>query len=70
MRAEPIAALYEQGKVAHANGLSELEEQMMHMTLTGYVGDGSPDRLDAAVWALTELSEPEQTVKMHLRSRR
>lgn len=70
VRAEPIAALYEQGKVAHANGLSELEEQMMHMTLTGYVGDGSPDRLDAAVWALTELSEPEQTVKMHLRSRR
>ncbi|MEL7398068.1 MAG: terminase family protein [Pseudomonadota bacterium] len=57
VRAEPIAALYEQGRVAHAPGLEKLEEQMTHMTLTGYVGDGSPDRLDAAVWALTELTE-------------
>ena len=57
VRAEPIASLYEQGRVAHAPGLEKLEEQMMHMTLTGYVGDGSPDRLDAAVWALTELTE-------------
>jgi len=67
VRAEPIAALYEQDRVAHAPGLEKLEEQMMHMTLTGYVGDGSPDRLDAAVWALTELSEPTSTVMMHLR---
>ena len=57
VRAEPIAALYEQKRVSHAPGLEKLEEQMMHMTLTGYVGEGSPDRLDAAVWALTELAE-------------
>mgnify|MGYP003451143592 CR=1 FL=1 len=55
VRAEPVAALYEQGRVAHAPGLERLEAQMLQMTLTGYVGDGSPDRLDAAVWAITEL---------------
>ena len=57
VRAEPVAALYEQGRVLHAPGLDRLETQMMHMTLTGYVGEGSPDRLDAAVWALTELMD-------------
>lgn len=56
VRAEPIAALYEQGRVTHAPGLEALEDQMMQMTLTGFVGDGSPDRVDALVWALTELA--------------
>jgi phage terminase large subunit-like protein len=56
VRAEPIAALYEQGKVTHARGLDQLENQMMHMTLTGYVGEKSPDRVDALVWALTDLA--------------
>lgn len=57
LRAEPIAALYEQGRVDHMPGLELLEDQMTHMTLSGYVGDGgSPDRLDAAVWALTDLA--------------
>ncbi len=56
VRAEPIAALYEQGRVTHAKGLEALEDQMMHMTLSGYVGEGSPDRLDAMVWALSELA--------------
>ncbi len=54
-RAEPIAALYEQGRVSHVKGLSELEDQMTLMTMAGYAGDGSPDRVDALVWALTEL---------------
>ena len=54
-RAEPVAALYEQGRVRHLPGLGALEEQMCRMTLTGYEGTGSPDRLDALVWALTEL---------------
>ena len=59
-RAEPIAALYEQGRVKHAVSMLPLEDQMLAMTGSGYAGDGSPDRLDAAVWALTELmSEPE-----------
>lgn len=56
VRAEPIAALYEQGKVTHARGMDALEDQMMQMTLTGFVGEGSPDRVDALVWALTELA--------------
>ncbi len=53
LRAEPISALYEQGKVFHTKVFSELEEQMC-----SYTGDNkkSPDRLDALVWALTELS--------------
>ena len=55
VRAEPIAALYEQGKVSHVGVFSDLEDQMCNFTPSGYVGDGSPDRGDALVWALTEL---------------
>jgi phage terminase large subunit-like protein len=55
LRAEPVAALYEQGRVAHVRGLGALEDQMCKMTATGWQGSGSPDRLDALVWALTEL---------------
>lgn len=55
VRAEPVAALYEQGRVQHMPGLQDLESQMMHMTTTGYLGEGSPDRLDAAVWALSDV---------------
>jgi phage terminase large subunit-like protein len=54
-RAEPIAALYEQNKVRHAGNFSELEDQLCAMTRDGYSGEGSPDRADALVWALTEL---------------
>ncbi|WP_309664221.1 terminase large subunit domain-containing protein [Tabrizicola sp.] len=55
LRAEPVAALYEQGRVAHVRGLQALEAQLCQMTVTGWQGSGSPDRLDALVWALTEL---------------
>ena len=54
-RAEPVAALYEQGRVAHLRGLGPLEDQMVLMTAHGFVGRGSPDRVDALVWALTDL---------------
>ena len=54
-RAEPVAALYEQGRVAHTRGLGTLEDQMCQMTVQGYLGKGSPDRVDALVWALHEL---------------
>ena len=55
-RAEPVAALYEQGKVSHvADDLSMLEDQLCQMTGNGFCGEGSPDRADALVWALTEL---------------
>ncbi|MHA3980357.1 DNA-packaging protein [Halovulum sp. GXIMD14794] len=55
VRAEPVAALYEQGRVHHVGGFPELEDQMTQMTRTGYKGQGSPDRLDALVWAVWEL---------------
>lgn len=55
IRAEPIAALYEQGKVFHAPGLSELEDQQATWNPDAQ-GKKSPDRVDALVWALTELS--------------
>lgn len=55
LRAEPVAALYEQGRVAHVRGLGALEEQMGRMTAAGWQGSASPDRLDALVWALTDL---------------
>jgi phage terminase large subunit-like protein len=54
-RAEPVAALYEQGKVKHVGGFSDLEDQMCSMTPDGFLGEGSPDRADALVWAITEL---------------
>jgi phage terminase large subunit-like protein len=53
-RAEPVAALYEQGRVAHCGTFSALEDEMCRMTQLGYEGRGSPDRVDALVWALTE----------------
>jgi phage terminase large subunit-like protein len=54
-RAHPIASLYEQGRVRHVGNFSELEDQMAAMTGDGFAGDGSPDRADALVWALSEL---------------
>ncbi len=64
IRAEPIAALYEQGRVSHVGGMAELESQMLQMTTTGYKGGGSPDRLDAKVWALTELTKNDEVSEM------
>lgn len=55
VRAEPIAALYEQGRVKHVAGLEAMEDQMCAFSSEGYMGEGSPDRADALVWALTEL---------------
>lgn len=60
VRAEPIAALYEQGRVSHVGVLADLEDQMCNFTASGYVGEGSPDRADALVWALTELMLTEE----------
>ena len=55
VRAEPIAALFDQQKVCLAGHFPELEDQMCSMTMSGYTGSRSPDRLDAMVWAITEL---------------
>lgn len=54
-RAEPVAALYEQGRVRHVAGLNALEDQMCQMSNIGFQGKGSPDRVDALVWAITEV---------------
>jgi len=54
-RAEPVAALYEQNRVFHVGGFPELEDQLCAFAPDGYMGQGSPDRADACVWALTEL---------------
>jgi phage terminase large subunit-like protein len=56
IRAEPVAALYEQGRVKHVGTFAELEDQMCLIGPAGYSGRGSPDRLDAMVWAITELA--------------
>ena len=53
VRAEPVSALYEQGKVHHVGGFNELEDQMVSWTPDSGT---SPDRMDALVWAITELS--------------
>jgi phage terminase large subunit-like protein len=58
-RAEPISALYEQGKVHHVGGFPQLEDQMVLWTPDV---KKSPDRLDALVWALTELTGNYQTM--------
>lgn len=50
-RAEPVAALYEQGKVHHVGGFAKLEDQLCTWT----IDEPSPDRLDALVWAVSEL---------------
>jgi predicted phage terminase large subunit-like protein len=66
VRAEPIAALYEQGKVSHCGCFDQLEEQMCFMTGAGYMGEGSPDRADALVWALTDLIGGDANIFDHL----
>lgn len=54
-RAEPIAALYEQGRVSHVGTFAELEDHMVLFTPLGIEGDTTADDVDALVWALTEL---------------
>jgi phage terminase large subunit-like protein len=55
LRAEPISALYAEGRVAHVGEFPELERQMCDFAADGLANGKSPDRLDALVWALTEL---------------
>lgn len=63
LRAEPIAALYEQKKVHHCGAFPELETQMC--TYVGQVKP-SPDRLDALVWGLTELSKSQGNINWRI----
>jgi phage terminase large subunit-like protein len=66
LRAEPVAALYEQGRVAHLGALPELEDEMSDFGPDGLGCGASPDRVDALVWALTELllmERPEPRIR-------
>ena len=56
LRAEPVAQLYEQGRVKHAGAFPALEDEMCDFGLDGLSSGRSPDRLDALVWAVTALS--------------
>jgi phage terminase large subunit-like protein len=68
VRAEPISALYEQGRVHHVGAFVELEDQMISFTpeRASDRSDGySPDRVDALVWGLSELF-PDITAMGHI----
>lgn len=56
VRAEPIAALYDQKRVRHREQFPLMEAEMLATTPGGYQGEESPNRMDALVWALTELA--------------
>jgi phage terminase large subunit-like protein len=58
VRAEPVAALYEQGRVRHAGSFPALEDEMADFGPDGLSSGRSPDRLDALVWAVTALAGP------------
>jgi phage terminase large subunit-like protein len=64
VRAEPISALYEQDKVRHVGRFPQLEDQTENFSTAGYMGDKSPDRADAMVWALTNLMVDEDDFDM------
>jgi phage terminase large subunit-like protein len=56
LRAEPVAALYEQGRVKHAGSFAALEDEMCDFAVSGLSSSRSPDRLDALVWAVSSLA--------------
>jgi phage terminase large subunit-like protein len=55
VRAEPFSALYENGKVRHVGDFPELEDELCAFSTFGYMGEDSPNRADALIWALAEL---------------
>jgi len=59
VRAEPVAALYEQGRVHHVGAMAQLEDELCSWTPLG--NEKSPDRMDALVWAVTELLIDQET---------
>jgi phage terminase large subunit-like protein len=56
LRAEPVATLYEQGRVKHAGIFPALEDEMCDFGVSGLSSGNSPDRLDALVWAIASLA--------------
>jgi len=73
-RAEPFSALYEQGKIRHVGYLHELEDELAAFSTYGYTGEHSPNRADAAIWALAALFpqvvKPRREVKKDINNYR
>jgi phage terminase large subunit-like protein len=55
VRAEPVSALYADGRVRHVGVLQKLEDELVGFTTHGYEGEDSPNRGDAAIWAIYAL---------------
>lgn len=55
IRAEPIASIADEGRIQHCGRFDDLEDELCSMSADGYHGERSPNRLDAMVWAFTEL---------------
>lgn len=74
VRAEPVSALYDKKddhgaprpRVHHVGEHALLEDQMLAFSTLGYTGEGSPDRVDAAIWGVTELMLPASMGALHL----
>ncbi len=61
LRAEPVAMMYQQGKIKHVDPpMAALEDEMCDFSISGLSSGASPDRLDALVWAVTELTAPRR----------
>ena len=70
VRAEPVAALYDQKRIRHRAQFAAMEAEMLMTTPAGYQGDASPNRMDALVWAVSDLMLGEtSTVAMFLTKR-
>ena len=55
VRAEPVSSLYEQERIFHVGQFPAIEDQLANFSTAGYLGERSPDRADAAIWAFSEL---------------
>ncbi|RZJ47435.1 MAG: terminase [Brevundimonas sp.] len=70
VRAEPVAALYDQNRIRHHGQFAAMEAEMLMTTPAGYQGDASPNRLDALVWAISDLKlEAKSSVALFLSKR-
>ena len=67
LRAAPVALLYEQGRVKHCGAFPALEDEMCAFAVDGLPGGKSPDRVDALVWAITQLALLPKTPEPRMR---
>ena len=67
LRAAPVAQLYDQGRVRHVGAFPALEDEMCDFAMDGLSNGKSPDRLDALVWAITDLALTRQAGEPRVR---